>query len=318
MQPISGIHHITAIASDPQRNLDFYTQALGLRLVKLTVNFDDPGAYHFYFGDAAGRPGSVLTFFPWPNARRGRRGTGQVGTIAFAIPPRSTGFWQERCKSLGVTTSSPFQRFDETVLSLLDPDGLHVELVEQPGASAEPAWPGGPVGEKHAIRGFAGPTVLLGAFEETAALLTDKLGLRQVGQHGPRYRFSAPAGGPGSLIDLEARPNEQAGRMGAGIVHHLAWRAADDENQLAWRETLIGLGFNVTPLLDRQYFHSIYFREPAGVLFEIATDPPGFTLDEPLEALGSGLRLPPWLEPRRKMIEDGLPRLRLPHEQPAG
>lgn len=312
MQPIAGIHHITAIASDPQRNLDFYTQTLGLRLVKLTVNFDDPGAYHFYFADEAGRPGTVMTFFPWPNARQGRRGSGQIGVTAFNVPGESLGYWQERFKQHGVTTSSPFRRFDEEVLTLLDPDGMQIELVAQDQPGSQPGWAGGPVPPEHSIRGFGSPAVLSNAIEKTAALLSETFGLHETAQSGARRRFSALGEGQGAHIDLEVRPGEQPGRMGAGVVHHIAWRVPDDVQQLAWREKLIQLNYEVTPVLDRQYFHSIYFREPGGVLFELATDLPGFTFDEPLEALGSSLRLPPWLEPRRKMIEESLPPLNLP------
>jgi glyoxalase family protein len=311
-EPMRGIHHITAIASDPQSNLDFYTQVLGLRLVKLTVNFDDPGTYHFYFGDEAGRPGTILTFFPWVNSRRGQRGIGQVGAVAYTIPAESTGFWQERFKRLGISISTPFQRFDEEVLTVLDSDSMPVELVAREGARAEPHWSGGPVPEEHAIRGFDSPTFLLEGFERTAALLTETFGLRQVQQSGQRYRFSTGGNGAGSQVDIEVRPNEMFGQMGAGIVHHIAWRASDDQQQADWREILVRQGYNVTPVLDRQYFHSIYFREPGGILFEIATDPPGFSLDEAPESLGTQLKLPDWLEPRRASIERLLPQLKLP------
>ncbi len=312
--PIRGIHHITAIASDPQRTLDFYTQALGLRLVKLTVNFDDPGTYHFYFGDEAGRPGTILTFFPWNDIRRGRRGLGQVAVIAFRIPSSSTGFWQNRLQQLNITASGPFTRFNEEIITLLDPDGLQIELAAASGHSQASAWAGSPVPAEHAIRGFAGPTLLVNGFEKTAALLADTFGMRQTAQSGPRYRFLAGEGN-GAQVDVEVRPNEMPGRMGAGVVHHIAWRTPSDAQQAEWREMLLRQGFDVTPILDRQYFHSIYFREPGGILFEIATDPPGFATDETIETLGTGLKLPPWLEPRRTEIERSLPPLRLPAEQ---
>ncbi len=318
-EPIRGIHHITAIAADPQRNLDFYTQVLGLRLVKLTVNFDDPGTYHFYFGDAAGHPGSILTFFPWGNIRRGRHGTGQVGMVAFNIPQNSTGFWSDRLKQHGITASSPFRRFNEEVLPLLDPDGLPLELIASDReVTGSAPWAANGIPAEQAIRGFSHPTLLLEGFEQTANLLTDVFGMTQVQQAGARFRFSAAdgngAGIAGGQVDVEVRPNEQPGGMGAGVVHHIAWRAKDDAAQLAWREILVEKGLDVTPVMDRDYFHSIYFREPGGILFEIATDPPGFAIDEPADALGSQLKLPAWYEPRRAEIEAVLPPLRLPQQ----
>lgn len=308
LTPISGIHHITGIAGDPQRNLDFYTVTLGLRMVKRTVNFDDPGTYHFYFGDYEGNPGTILTFFPWPDARRGRRGQGQVADVAFGVPSGTLGAWQERLTRLGVTTATPFRRFDEEVLRLLDPDGLSLELVAREALDAVPGWEGGPVPAEMAVRGFAAPTLLLQNLEPTAALLGDLFGMQPSQQDGTRHRFTS-GGGIGQQVDIELRPSEVMGRGGAGTIHHIAWRAENDEQQAAYRELLVGHGYEVTPVLDRQYFHSIYFREPGGILFEIATDPPGFTLDEPLESLGSALRLPPWYEPRRGEIERILPPL---------
>ncbi len=314
-EPVLGIHHITAIAGDPQRNLDFYTKVLGLRLVKLTVNFDDPGTYHFYFGDASGHPGTILTFFPWVNIRRGRRGTGQVGTVAFQVPLNSFGYWVDRFKQHDITTSTPFQRFDEQVLTLLDPDGLPVELITaQPGESAADPWTGSPVSLDHAVRGFAGPTLLLEGFEETADLLTRAFGMTRVQQSGQRFRFSA-GDRVGGHVDIEVRPNESFGSMGAGVVYHIAWRVSNEAEQLAWREALVERGLNVTPVIDRQYFRSIYFREPGGILFEIATDPPGFATDETPETLGTHLKLPEWLEPRRATIELVLPHIKLPQTQ---
>jgi glyoxalase family protein len=320
-EPIRGVHHITAIAGDPQRNLDFYTRVLGLRLVKLTVNFDDPGTYHLYFGDAAGNPGSILTFFPWSNLRRGRQGTGQVGFVAFNIPRNSVGYWMDRLKRFNVSVTGTLTRFDEEVLPLLDPDGLPLELIASDAVSAEgpekdtgPALAATPVLSEHAIRGFSHPTLVLEGFEKTASLLTEAFGMRQVQQAGARFRFSGGVG-IGGQVDVEVRPNEMPGVTGSGVVHHIAFRAPDDAQQLAWREILIERGLDVTPVFDRQYFHSIYFREPGGVLFEIATDPPGFATDESPDLLGTHLKLPDWLEPRRKEIETLLPRLTLPEVQ---
>ena len=312
---ILGIHHITAIASDPQRNLDFYTRTLGLRLVKLTVNFDDPGTYHFYFGDEAGHPGTILTFFPWPRAPRGRQGTGQVTTVSFAIPQGALGYWQERLLSLGISTAQPQRRFDEQFLSLADPDALPLELVAHPGAEARPGWSGGPIPAEHAIRGFAGATLTVDDYELTAALLTGSMGFRLAGQEGQRSRYEVGSGEGLAQIDLVNAPELDEGIVAAGTVHHIAWRTPSDEQQLAWRSDLLKYGLHVTPVQDRQYFHSIYFREPNGILFEIATDPPGFATDETPEGLGTHLKLPLWLEPQRTKLEGVLPKLRLPAAQ---
>ena len=291
---ISGIHHITGIASDPQRNLDFYTQILGLRLVKLTVNFDDPGTYHFYFGDESGRPGSILTFFPWPGARRGRHGTGQATVVSFSVP--SLDGWGARLENAGIRVSDPFRRFDSDVLSFTDPDGLELELTSGSGSGT-------------AITGFHGVTLSESGYELTAKLLTQTFGYQLAASEGNRFRYISSAG---NTVDLLCQPDARRGAMAAGTIHHVAFRTETDESQKIWQSELARLGYNVTPVLDRQYFHSIYFREPGGVLFEIATDPPGFATDERLEDLGTHLKLPPWLEPARSEIEHVLPKLRLP------
>lgn len=290
-KPIAGIHHVTAMASDPQANVDFYTGVLGLRLVKKTVNFDDPGTYHLYYGDETGRPGTIMTFFPWPMARRGVQGAGQATVTSFSVPRGSLGYWTEHLGKHGVAFEDPRPRFDEEVLTLLDPDGLKLELV----ANAE--------GDGHEVRGFDGVTLTEWNPEVTAEVLTGTLGFRLAGQQGDRFRFEAGD----SRVDVVAAPASVRGHVSAGTVHHVAWRAADDADQIAWREAVAESGLYVTPVLDRQYFRSIYFREPGGVLFEIATDPPGFTRDETVESLGSALKLPPWLEPERKRIEQALP-----------
>jgi glyoxalase family protein len=308
---IAGIHHVTAVAGDPQRNLDFYTQVLGLRMVKLTVNFDDPGTYHFYFADGLGRPGTVLTFFPWVGARRGRRGNGQVALTAFSIPAGGMGYWRERLKRHRVTAGQPARRFDQAVLPFLDPDGLHLELVENAASDVGTPWEAGPVPAAYAIRGFYGVTLWEADLQKTADLLTETLGFHTGPSNGPLHRFIGAPGVPGAVVDILHQPDAPFGVGGAGTVHHVAWRTPDDETQLAWQERVAGTGLQVTPVRDRQYFHSIYFREPGGVLFEIATDPPGFTLDETPEALGQALKLPPWLEPRRAEIEQTLPRLEI-------
>ena len=310
--PIPGIHHVTAIAGDPQRNLDFYTGLLGLRLVKQTVNYDDPYTYHLYYGDDVGRPGGILTFFAWPDAPRGRRGTGQLTTASFSIPAPALGFWMGRFKSHGVAFVEPAGRFDEEVLAFADPDGLALELVADPTLDTRTGWKDGPIPAEHAIRGFHGVTLSEEGYERTASLLTATLGFRPVREAGNRFRFEAGPGGPGAVVDLLCLPDAPPGRVAVGSVHHVAWRTPDNEEQKYWRGRIADLGFNVTPVIDRNYFRSIYFREPGGVLFEIATDPPGFAADEPQEQLGACLKLPPWLEPHRAEIEGRLPPLRLP------
>ena len=312
---IPGLHHVTAIASDPQRNLDFYVGVLGLRFVKRTVNFDDPGTYHFYFGDRRGTPGTILTFFPWPGARRGTRGTGQVEATAFAIPPDSIGYWLERLKQQHVTAERTSPRFGEEVIRLIDPDGLLIELIAVVAgvspANIEP-WPDSHVPAEHAVRGFHSVSAALESYERTARLFIESFGYRLVDESGNRFRFVSPDDSvPGRIVDLLCQPDTAMGRVAAGSVHHIAFRAKDQAEQLQWREHLVDLGYNVTPVIDRTYFHSIYFREPGGVLFEIATEPPGFMWDEKLEDLGMHLRLPPWMESTRSQIEQILPRIQV-------
>jgi catechol 2,3-dioxygenase-like lactoylglutathione lyase family enzyme len=314
---ITGIHHITAIAGDPQRNLDFYTGVLGLRLVKLTVNFDDPGTYHFYFGDRIGSPGSILTFFPWASVPRGTVGNGQVSAVSFAVPQESLDYWRERLTvTHGAGLHNAGERFGEPVLRFSDPDGLPLEIIATDRASRDTVWSGSTVDSQHAIAGFHSATLSEEGFEQTAALLRDVMGLRLIGNDDNRYRFQLGAGGPSSIVDVVCAPDGRSGTLGAGTIHHIAWRTPDDEAQLGWRQRLVGDGFNVSPVMDRSYFHSIYYREPGGILFEIATDPPGFGIDEPTESLGEHLKLPPQYEAHRPLIERVLPRLRLPHEEP--
>ena len=302
-----GIHHVTAITSDPQRNVDFYTGVLGLRLVKVTVNFDDPGSYHLYYGDEVGHPGTILTFFAWPGAPRGRAGTGQLSAVSLSIPQTSLDYWSQRLLSEGMQYQGPSASLGESVLVLHDPDGMAIELVAHPRAQERPGWAGGPVPAEHAVRGIHSVTVWEEGYERTARQLTETLGFRLVAEEQNSFRYEVGAGGPGALITVRCAPEFLRGVMAAGSIHHVAWRAASDDEQQTWRESLSSQGVNVTPILNRQYFHSIYFREPGGVLFEIATDPPGFTIDEPVEQLGSQLKLPPWLEPARAEIEQALP-----------
>ena len=313
---IPGLHHVTAIASDPQRNLDFYASVLGLRFVKRTVNFDDPATYHFYFGDARGMPGTIMTFFPWPGVPRGIRGTGQVDAVAFAIPKNSTGYWLERLKQEHVPAERTSARFDEELIRFVDPDGLLLELIESAAPPNVEHWHGSSVPAEHTIRGFHSVSAALEGYERTAKLLMESFGYQLVNQSNNRFRFASQNEiAAGHLIDLLCMPDSRPGRIAAGSVHHIAFRTRDEAEQQQWREHLVSLGYNVTPVIDRIYFHSIYFREPGGILFEIATDPPGFTLDENLNQLGESLRLPPWLESSRTQIEKVLPRIAPPTKQ---
>jgi glyoxalase family protein len=322
---ILGIHHVTAIASDPQKNIDFYTQILGLRLVKLTVNFDDPTTYHLYFGDEIGRPGTILTFFPWPNAPKGHRGTGQVITTSFLIPERSIDYWVARLKNQKVAVQGPTRRFGDTeeVLTLYDPDGLELELVAHKSAEDRTlnVWKEGSIPIEHAIRGFYSVTLSEVGYEHTASVMTNELGFKLVGQDRSRFRFQISTakndGGNNdeedyhgsNIVDVLCLPNTQYGRIGVGTVHHVAWRTPTDEQQRVLRDRIVKAGLNATPIIDRTYFHSVYFREPGGVLFEIATNPPGFTVDEKPEELGTKLQLPLWLESDRKNLEKLLPKV---------
>jgi glyoxalase family protein len=310
LQSITGLHHVTAIATDPQRNLDFYTEVLGLRLVKKTVNFDDPGTYHLYFANEIGTPGTVLTFFPWPMATRGGAGAGQVTVTSFSIREQSLGFWEQRLLRAGVPAERTGQRFDEEVLTFADPDGLKLELIASSSAAMHIAWAGASVPAEHALNGFDSVSLCEHGYEKTAKLL-ETMGFRKVAEEGNRFRFEVGAGGPGTRADVLCASEAPYGRMAAGTVHHVAWRVADDESQKSWRQHLVDKDLDVTPVLDRCYFHSIYFREPGGVLFELATDPPGFATDEPVSILGEALMLPPWLEKYRSQIEQVLPPIRL-------
>lgn len=312
----SGIHHITAIAGDPQRNLDFYTAVLGLRLVKLTVNFDDPETYHFYFGNEEGAPGTILTFFPWPAARHGVVGSSQVTAISFAIPSGSVAYWRSRLSTHGVAFADAGERFGEPVLAIADPAGLPLELIPTARVDASLAWKSGPVDAEHAIRGFHSATISEEGYEQTARLLTETMGFTAVENDGNRFRYQATGGGHGSLVDVLCAPAGQIGRLGTGTVHHIAFRVANDAEQRDWRAELARQHYNVTPVIDRQYFHSIYYREPGGVLFEIATDPPGFAIDEPREHLGERLMLPPRYERARETLERVLPPVIVPAAGP--
>jgi glyoxalase family protein len=321
MKSILGIHHVTAIAGDPQQNIDFYTGVLGLRLVKVTVNFDDPEAYHFYYGDGHGRPGTILTFFAWPGARPGRRGNGQVAAVSLAVPKGSLDFWDERLATNGVASETLPERFGDAVLSCTDPDGVPLELVETLDVDTMHVWEGAGVPARFAIHGFQGATLAETGCERTAALLTDTMGFRLLGQEKNRFRYEpvhSHAGSPGRTLDLVCAPAAPEGRIAVGSIHHIAFRTPDDAQQGEWLTEIARLGYNISPIMDRVYFHSIYYREPGGILFEIATDSPGFAVDEPVEQLGEALQLPPWLEPLRPRIEIALPAIqRHPGERAA-
>ena len=310
MPQTTGIHHVTAISGGPQRNLDFYAGILGLRLVKKTVNFDDPETYHLYYGDGAGSPGTIMTFFPWAHAPGGRIGAGQLVVTSFSIPTASLGYWTQRLVENGVRFERPRDRFGDTVLSFEDPDRLRIELVAT--EDGRPGRDGGPVPAEHSVRGFHHVALAVEATERTTSLMTDSLGFRSADAAEGRIRLASGKGGPGDLVDVVNATGFPHGSMGVGTVHHVAFRVPDEETQLALREEVAALGYSVTPVLDRNYFRSIYFREPGGVLFEIATDPPGFAVDEDPEHLGEDLKLPPWLETRRDRLEEVLPPLRVP------
>jgi len=306
---MAGIHHVTAISGKAAPNVHFYTHTIGLRFVKRTVNFDDPGTYHLYYGDRVGHPGTILTFFPWEHAAPGRGGVGLTQQTSFRIPASAVGYWTHRFIDKGVAHEALEKRFGEPVLSFTDPDGMSLALVGAAAAESEPAWAGGDIPAEHAIRGFHGVTLMLDDGARTAAVLRDVLGFQSAGQDGPLARFHASEA-VGGIVDIRQAKGFLAGRQGRGSVHHIAFRAADDASQAAMARKLVAEhGLQPTHQLDRQYFRSVYFREPGGILFEIATDDPGFAVDEPVASLGRDLKLPPFLEGRRKEIEAVLPEL---------
>jgi len=311
MEPIKGLHHVTAIARDPQRNIDFYRNGLGQRLVKRTVNFDSPDTYHFYFGDETGSPGGILTFFAWPNMPRGVRGTGETNAVAYNVPLGSFGFWQEHLKQQGISTNPVEKRFGEDVLTFDDPDGMRVELVESASAAPVQFWEAGPIPQAYALKGFHSVTLWLDEVQATAELLTAHMGYTAAGNEGDRYRFVGDPKVSGHIVDIVHRPAKARANFGAGSIHHIAFRVPTDEQQLEYQNSIREAGFRVTEVMDRNYFHSIYFRERGGVLFEIATDTPGFAIDESPQTLGETLKLPEWYEPNRTAIEQSLPPITL-------
>ncbi len=313
---INGIHHITALASDPQQNVDFYTDLLGLRLVKRTVNFDAPDVYHLYYGDESGQPGTILTFFPFPDAARGKRGSREISAVAFAVPEQSMDFWISRMSTRGIRFDGPETRFREQLIAFDDPDGMRVELLFADAPSVHRHWTSSPVPKEFGIGRFHGATVTLARREETDQLMRDVLGFRLTEQSGNRFRYTIGEGPANAAFDLVVDPTLPAARQSAGSVHHIAWRVADDAAQLNWKQKLADAGVYTTDVLDRNYFRSIYFREPGGVLFEIATDIPGFSVDESTEELGLHLKLPPWMEQHRSKLERILPPIELKVREP--
>ncbi|MCP2015776.1 glyoxalase family protein [Deinococcus sp. HSC-46F16] len=309
--PVQGLHHVTVMASDPQRNIDFYSQTLGQRLVKVTVNFDDPGTYHLYYGDLTGQPGTIMTHFPWPGAKKGVRGNGEVVATAYSAPRGSEGYWEARLREQGFAPIRS-ERFGQSVLTVDDPDGTWVELVFEDGGAVQP-WPASPVPAEHELRGFHSVTAWVRDTGAVRELLVGHLGFTEAGSEpdpeGTRTRFRGSGDGVGLYVDVVERPGKPRGTFGAGSIHHVALRTRDDAEQEAYLTGLTEVGYRPTPVQDRQYFHSIYFREPNGVLFEIATDAPGFPDDEAVEELGKHLKLPAWYEDRRATIEAHVPKI---------
>lgn len=302
---ISGIHHVTAIASDPQRNVDFYTQVLGLRLIKKTINFDAPDVYHFYFGTETGSPGTILTFFPFKAAARGRRGLGEMTFTSFSIPTESLDFWKDRLSALDIVHSDTISRFGEQLIRFTDHDGMGLELVAAKKDERK-GWSGGSIPENMAVKGFFGAILNVRDSQPTAAVLTEVLNYKLMEEdRGKRYRYGI-AGKPGEYIDLVVADPDSRSIQSAGSVHHLAFRTKDEAKQLLIQGKLQQFGLQVTEVKDRNYFKSIYFREPGGILFEVATDEPGFLIDESREGLGTELKLPDWAEPQRTQIEKQL------------
>lgn len=301
---VLGLHHITALASDAQKNVDFYAGILGLRLVKKTINFDAPEVYHLYYGNEKGGPGTIMTFFPYPGIPQGRKGKGQLTVTSFSIPENGMDYWIKRLDKFHVPYEGPQQRFDELFIYFEDHDGLGLELVAN-SKDTRPAFTYGNIPNEFAIKGFYGMTLSEECYERTAGLLVGQMDHTLIAEKGNRFRYSA-SGKPGDFVDVLCNPDTLKGLAGHGTVHHVAFATASDKTQLAAREKLLKFGLDVTPVLDREYFHSIYFREPGGVLFEIATIPPGFTIDESLEHLGESLKLPPWQDQNRNFIEKRL------------
>ena len=307
MHDVTGLHHVTAISGAPQRNLDFYRGLLGLRFVKRTVNFDDPGTYHLYYGDELGRPGSAMTFFAWEGLPGGRPGKGEVSEVQFAVPQNGLAFWRARLGDAGLELRED-ERFGERRLTFFDPDGLGLALVAT-ADDPRPGWGGAGVAVEHAIHGFHGVTLRLGGARATTAVLTELLDYANEGDEGEITRLTAPSGSVARHVDVQVVTGASEARQGTGSVHHVAFRVADDAAHGRVRARIAAAGFHVTPVIDRDYFRAIYFRSPGGVVFEVSTDDPGFTVDEPAHALGASLRLPRQHEHLRAGLEQALPAL---------
>lgn len=302
---ITGLHHVTALGDDAQKNIDFYAGILGLRMIKKTINFDAPEVYHLYYGDEKGSPGTIMTFFPYQGLVPGRHGKGQMTNTSFSVPASSVDYWMKRLRKFGINLSEPQQRFaNELFITFEDVHGLGLELVFN-NDDKRSGFTYGQIPPEHAVKGFYGVTLSEEGYERTAALLLEGMDHKLVMEKGNRFRYSA-SGLPGDFVDVLCTPDAMRGLGGSGTIHHLAFATADDNTQLEVREKLLTKGLNVTPVLDRQYFHSIYFREPGGILFEVATNPPGFMIDEEANHLGEALKLPPWMERSRTEIEKGL------------
>lgn len=306
---ILGLHHITAIAGNAKENFNFYTQQLGLRLVKKTVNFDDPGTYHLYYGDESGSAGTILTFFPWDGIGKGTEGVGMATEIGYAVPAGSHDFWIERFSAANVQSGALTERFGEQVLAFKDPDGLSLSLIVPTIADARTPWETSEIKKDTATRGFHSTTLTLQSIDETAKVLTDLFGYRLLAQEGNRYRFITDTVENAAIVDLLEDPSGQRGRNAAGTNHHVAFRVKNEEIQMELREQILSKNLQITPKIDRDYFYSLYFREPGGVLFEIATENPGFTVDEPLNELGTHLKLPHQHEHLREDLDKLLPKL---------
>lgn len=304
---ISGFHHITAIAGNAQRNLAFYTNVLGLRLVKKTVNFDDPGTYHFYFADESGTPGTILTFFPWEGITKGRQGTGMSTEVGYSVPENSLDFWKKHLGKNHINITGSGTRFGEAYITFEDPDGLPLALIVPAKVDDRKPWETDEVKSPHAIRGFHSVTLTLQKVENTAKVLTDIFEYKLSGKENNRHRYVTDASPTAAIVDIIEEPQGVNSLNAGGTIHHVAFRVNDEETLMAFREKVVDLGLHITPKIDRNYFFSLYFREPGGVLFEIATDNPGFTVDEALAELGTHLLLPPQYEGRRKEIEEALP-----------
>lgn len=305
-----GIHHVTAIARDPQQNVDFYTSVLGLRLVKQTVNFDAPHVWHLYYGDEHGSPASILTFFPWPGIQRGQEGAGLTTATAFSVARDSMGFWLERLNQLGVEHDGLSVRGDSEVITLFDNDGMRIELVST-DSDPRSGWDGvASIPTEHAVRGLHAVTLSERQLDPTSNMLTEFLGMELSGESASAAKFAMGEGASGAMVEVVGGVQER-GLQAGGTVHHVAFSAPDLPTMQSWQQELLSRGVQVTQVMDRQYFKSIYFREPGGVLFEIATDDPGFAIDEPLLELGKKLKLPPWLEPTREQIAASLPPIRV-------